>query len=232
MGGSNSNDTDHKIVVQDLGALRSVWCAPLDEGTEATVLGADSERWVLHKNRADLVPDQIFIVSPLAGAPSAGAAGARWLKDVSCGIDQAVQVPLSTDESTSSNTPVLIPGMIVDIVAAPAPVGGSLLIDFSGVFGVGNNTNTGLITASIYLFVNNIQVAVATFTENVTALEVVSIKTVSMTKLYAVPQGDNTVEVRWSVNGPAGSTLLSDPISDSDVYFANLRIVEICSQAA
>jgi len=229
MGGPNSNDTDHKIVVSDINALKFVWVAPLDQGTEATIEGEGIKRWVLDKfsGLPEFLPD---VVAPLEGSPSAGAPGARWILEstggipgppgpegpagpegpqgppgptIGCIVRQSASIELKTDEGVTSPFYVDIPGMSINITTAGAGAGGVLLIDFSGVLRIGSLGTFFFIEANVGLFLDSEAVprAVATYNDDV-VIEVAHVDTVSFTKRLdlSLSPGPHTLKLKWRVN--------------------------------
>jgi hypothetical protein len=144
--------------------------------------------------------------------------------------------------------------MSLSIQTAPAPVGGILLVDFSGVI----QLNPGIFQTSpeilantsaevnIGLFINNNIVAVASFNANNQAQfnDPVpdTIETVSITKRFptfqaqpALVPGIYTVDLRWRVRsdpGPLGAVASClagsfGPATPDPRFYMSLRVIEV-----
>lgn len=232
--GANSNTFDSDIVVPSLADLPLVWVAPLDDGSECWVIDEDA-RWVLRKN-SGLAPDVgvgfpfgQFIVTPAPGSPIAGLPNARWIKEVSCGLNQSTSVELNESFSIISTVFTPIPTMSIALATAPAPVGGILLIDFSGVFLLAPSGQSPATfgEVNVELLVDGVQQALASYSEEFGDFEAVD--TISITKrldLSATP-GNHIISLRWKVNLGAVATtagLAGPPVNR---FYNSLRVVEV-----
>jgi hypothetical protein len=168
--------------------------------------------------------------------------------DVACAVVSKKTVELEDEiVSTTSNVFEDIPGpgpdglMAIDITTSPAPVGGGLLIDFSGVTRLffaeleGNtNPRQGVIETTIAILIDDEVVAVASRTSLIEEEDDFdfSLDTLSITKLFfvAVP-GLHRVKLQWRVIGDEGATVEARTLSVDEEfrYYMALRVVEVCS---
>lgn len=200
------------LTVINLAALSHLHVAELEEGTLAYVV-ATGEYFELRK-ASGATANGTTIVSPIAGSPIAGAAGARWHLSISgsgAGISPAY-AELLTDEqidAVAPTAPFTFPaGQPVTLVSLPFNFGAGLtLLQMSFVGGLTANVageTDPLLDLELFLdgiFQARADAIVAWDSRGATSPLDALTATGHMLYQFTATAGPHTAELRWGVVG-------------------------------
>jgi hypothetical protein len=123
----SSNTFKFAVTVASLAQLADVHVARWDDGTPAWVI--DQATVYFLRKASAAVANGFSIIAPNAGSPIAGAAGARWLRQLPGGgvVLQTLYAELPADVSATNGAPLVLPS----ITFTPTQAGLRAYIDAS-----------------------------------------------------------------------------------------------------
>lgn len=88
---AGANTFPHAILAGSIGSMSTIIVAQLEDGVRCWV-EAEEEYFLLDKE-SGLTADNVNVIQPLAGAPIAGAADARWLRNFYLEFREIIPLP-------------------------------------------------------------------------------------------------------------------------------------------
>jgi len=139
--------TTNNISVASLTALTLLHVAQLEDGTEAWIV-AEGVFFALQKNSA-VADDSYNVISPAAGAPIAGAANARWIRQTTIKATFAADASVTTNAAqylaSGSRVVSSVVALAGAIVVAPGTISW-MAVEFTRTT---NATQTGVFSLEI-----------------------------------------------------------------------------------